>query len=179
LYGGSGLGLSIAKKLVTCMGGNIEVTSELGVGSHFNFNIITYPELDVVIKEVVISSNIKINELSILLVEDNLVNQTLVVEILKSKGSKNVSVADNGQEALNLLDLHDYDVILMDINMPILDGVATTRAIRKKFPNRNHKIIALTANVEKEDLYMYLKNGFDDTISKPIHMDLLIKKILK
>ncbi|QVK20036.1 transporter substrate-binding domain-containing protein [Mycoplasmatota bacterium] len=177
-YGGSGLGLSIAKKLINIMGGSIKVYSKVDVGTTFTFNLILNSPMEEY-EEEASSLEIDITKLSILVAEDNRVNQTLVIELLKSRNVLDVDVADNGRIVIDMLKIKEYDLILMDINMPVLNGLEATKIIREKFPHRNHKIIALTANVLKKDIENYLMNGFDDTIAKPINLDVLFNKISK
>ncbi len=107
---------------------------------------------------------------SILVVDDYLINQEMTKEMLEMMGCQ-VDVAEDGQEALDLCKNHSYDLIFMDIQMPKLDGVAATHAIRQQEGNRKHTpIIALTANALTGDREKYLEAGLDDYLSKPIRM---------
>lgn len=165
-FGGTGLGLTISKELVEILGGKIYFDSEVGKGSAFHFEV----EFD---KSYVINSEIEeedisddVNNINILLVEDDKINQILAEKILK-KQKNNVVIANNGLEALELITENKFDIILMDIQMPELDGMETTRIIREKF-KINTPIIALTAYAAKGDKEKFIKNGMNDYISKPI-----------
>lgn len=111
--------------------------------------------------------------LRILLAEDNLVNQKVALGFLKRYGYR-ADVAGNGVEVLEALKRQQYDVILMDINMPELDGIETTRCVRRDWPaNEQPRIIAMTANALREDRTEYLANGMDDYVSKPVRPEQL------
>lgn len=117
--------------------------------------------------------------LSALLVEDNKINQNLAIAILEVSGI-GVTLAENGLEAVELLEQHDYDVVLMDIHMPLMDGVAATKAIRAlPSPRCDIPIIAVTANAMKGDRETYLDAGMDDYVSKPIDPALLSEAIMR
>jgi len=173
-YGGTGLGLAISKSLVEMMDGEIGVTSKIGVGSTFWFNVMfektdnvsnTVPTLnnnDVTLKK----SN---KSLSILLVEDNLINQKVATGIIKQLGH-NVTIAGNGKIGVDLYKANNYDIVLMDIQMPIMDGFTATREIRNWEQEEERKpgvIIALTANALKEDKEKCFDIGMNDFLSKP------------
>jgi CheY-like chemotaxis protein len=135
-------------------------------------------KLDKTIKEVIDKEPEKKKPLRILLAEDNLINQKVALITLKQLGYEMVDIAANGKEAVELFTKNDYGLILMDIQMPELDGMEATKEIRKY--EREHKkkkvyITALTANAMKEDVEKYLKSEMDDVITKPFTRRELIK----
>jgi len=170
-YGGIGLGLAISKKLAELMGGEIGISSKLGVGSTSWFTIksedCTIPNTNNNLeRSVTLPSKIKF-----LLAEDNLINQKVSSLMLKQIGYE-CDIANTGREAYNMHKENNYDIILMDILMPIMDGMEATNMIREwdKTSNTNGStiIIALTANAFKEDIERYLCNGMDYYLSKPL-----------
>ncbi len=180
-YGGTGLGLAITRQLVDRMGGEIWVESELNKGSSFicEFEFETLKRKNSpspVRKQPKISSLEKISR--ILVVEDNLLNQKYLKGILK-KQNLTFDMANNGLEALNLIDKHTYDVILMDIRMPEMDGYQTTIAIRgmDDNPNKDAIIIALTASALVDEKEKAVEAGMNDHLSKPYTVDELFDVI--
>jgi CheY-like chemotaxis protein len=139
---------------------------------------ITKTEEESSIQEIKSDTAIKLSDANVLLVEDNLINQKIVLLSLK-KAVKNVDVANNGKEALDKFGSIKYDVILMDIQMPIMNGIVTTKKIRniEKSSNTHTPIIAITANALLGDKEECLAAGMDDYISKPFQIETLIKKI--
>lgn len=179
---GTGLGLSICKQLVEQQGGNITVESTRGKGSVFTC-CIPYTMSEDQVKPAEVSNRpfVKLSGLKILLVEDTPFNQLLAVEILKKNiDSVTVLVAENGKEALDLLETHkDFDIILMDVKMPVMNGYETSEAIRAQ-KERYYKtvpIIAFTANAVPEQLDKCRQAGMNDWITKPVDDKLLIQKI--
>ena len=169
-YGGSGLGLSISRSLAELMGGTIEAASEIGKGSEFRLGLQldAAPENSLQRKEASRDLVPLPEELDVLLVEDNKVNQKLAVRLLERLGCR-ASVAENGLEALALLDRYDYDLILMDCQMPEMDGYETTRRIREgEHGRRRVPILAITANAMENDLDRCLASGMDAYLTKPI-----------
>ncbi len=116
------------------------------------------------------------DEVQILLADDVIENRMLIETILKKEGYT-IQLCENGQEAVNLARLHTYDVILMDIQMPVMDGLKATQLIREKSMNQNTAIIALTAMTSKGDEIVCLEAGCDDFVNKPIKQELLLNKI--
>ena len=183
-HGGSGLGLNIVKQLIDMMNGTIAVKSKLTIGSAFTF---TFPLLKSTKKAIEPESNIyndtkslPVKKLKILIVDDMQVNQFLAETILQDLGFES-DTADNGKIALELLEKNNYDVILMDLQMPKMNGWEVTKYIRNKMPP--HKatipIIALTADITKRDVDMCKEVGMNAYVSKPINETDLHDKILR
>lgn len=183
-YGGTGLGLLISKNICEYMGGEIWVESKENEGSTFTFTVmLKKPEQDSLEQFTAVNKDSsfsleKLKGLKVLLVEDNELNQELAIDLLMSKGM-NVLVAENGQEALDVLDVETFDVILMDCQMPVMDGFEATKRIRKQDQYKNLPIIALTANVMKEDVDLIKKSGMNAHIAKPINPDKMFLTIAK
>jgi PAS domain S-box-containing protein len=182
-YGGTGLGLTICARLVQAMGGRIWVESSLGHGSVFNFTLQVQLEMDDVTVSTLAgalatqpSEEAVPQNLNVLLVEDHAVNQMLAVALLKRWGHQ-VTVADNGQIALDLLAQNVFDVVLMDMLMPVMDGIETTQRIRAAETDAHQHIIAMTANAMESDRERCLQAGMDDYISKPINAQELQQKL--
>ena len=173
-YGGTGLGLSISRRLIELMGGHIQVRSEAGVRSDFWFEL-SFPVSTVDLSKIDISSDeTSAAELRthhagarILLVEDTPINQEVALDLLAEAGLE-ADVADNGKTAVECVQNDHYDLVLMDLQMPILDGIGAAQAIRA-LPDRQHlPIIAMTANAYAEDRTQCLNAGMNDYLAKPI-----------
>ncbi len=184
---GTGLGLAISRNIVKLMGGHIGVTSKLGEGSVFWFTVCTQKadpdyQKDEIVTDLTSSGPAELN-LDVLLVEDKKINQKVISLMLNSMGCR-VNIANNGQEAVDMVEAKiqqtpdkAFDVIFMDIQMPVMDGISATRIIREKFPQQKI-IIGLSANVLPGDIEFFLKNGLNDYIVKPTRSEHIYRKLL-
>lgn len=179
-YGGSGLGLAISKKLLDAMGSNIRVKSKLGTGSEFSFKIQCKkgkPKKTENKPETLSREKPKtLKGLKILLVEDNLINTRIARQILE-KWEVQVEVAQDGQIAIDKFRPGKYDLILMDLHMPNVDGFEATRAIRIR--DKQIPIVALTAAVKIQDKDKVLEAGMNEFVSKPFKPNELFELITK
>jgi CheY-like chemotaxis protein len=177
VFGGTGLGLAISKKLVELQGGSISAKSILGKGSTFSFILNFDKTMDPYeIESDTIEFVTEIKNLNVLVVEDVKLNQLFIKTILNDFGFKN-DVADNGIIAIDKLQSNTYDIILMDLMMPEMNGFEATEYIRKEM-NFKIPIIALTADVTTVDIEKCKAYGMNDYISKPIDEKLLLNKIV-
>ena len=177
-HGGIGLGLAISSQLINLMGGRMSVESEKGKGSVFCFTL----NLELAKKPTRDTTSIKNVDLvcgSILLAEDNSANQLALSTMLKTLGCE-VELASNGKEAIKQFESFDFDLILMDCSMPVMDGYQATGEIRKSEKTRTRQripIIAITGYGSEKDEQECLQAGMDDYISKPIELTTLLSKL--
>ena len=181
-YGGTGLGLSITKNLLELQGGTIAVQSKLGYGCKFTFTIkykkSLSKELEVPDVEAIKPMSTELGKIKVLLAEDNEVNQLLAKSILMHWGLE-TRIATTGNEVLEILNAEDFDVVLMDIQMPDKNGLEATVEIRNLADKRkrNIPIIALTANALKGEEKKYVAVGMDDFLTKPFKEKELLEVI--
>ena len=179
-YGGSGLGLSITRELVRFMGGLIEIQSEKNSGTTVTIKLPLKKNTQGLQQEVttvtgMIDSNQNCLEgLNILAAEDNEFNR-LLLKFIFDKHHINYEIAVNGKEAIRLLNQTEFDLIMMDIQMPDMDGLEATAQIRQQL--KEIPIIAMTAHAVKEELEAYLTVGFTDYITKPFEETALLDKL--
>ena len=192
-FGGTGLGLAICRQLVKLMGGDLKATSVPGEKTRFYFTLnlpidkeihpeaAHAPELNMGRILLVDDNEINLHifsEMRVLLVEDHPINQKAIIPILGKLGLKNVTVADNGLIALDMISNINFDLVLMDIQMPYMDGYETTREIRKlKKKSAGVPIIAMTANAIEGDREKCLAAGMNDYLSKPIQKKALLNTL--
>lgn len=175
-YQGAGLGLSIVKKLIALFDSDISVTSKLGEGTTFTFDIVfdsNTQKVQELINEIKVDLSLDYRY-SVLIVEDNRINQMVTKKIM-DKNNVNCTIVDNGYAAIEVLEKEKFDVILMDINMPLINGFETTRKIRQK--GYNIPIIALTAFAKDEVIDEALSSGMNDVLIKPFEGNTLFQII--
>ena len=184
-YGGTGLGLAICRELCSAMGGTIGVESQQGVGTCFRVELpiqqtkrapARVPEADIATATLAAEGA---DGLKVLVAEDNMVNQQVVVALLSELGIT-PSVVDDGEKALNAWSQSEWDVILLDVCMPVMDGPTACRRIRSREVSegrRRTQIIALTANVMQHQLQDYFDAGMDHIVAKPIQVAELFKAL--
>jgi CheY-like chemotaxis protein/nitrogen-specific signal transduction histidine kinase len=185
-FGGTGLGLSISKRLTELAGGNMHVTSTIGTGSVFTVEIpytiaqeATHEQETISAADTALAAQLAAR---ILLVEDNMFNQMVATDSIADMFPKaELVIADNGQIAVDKIMAEHFDVVLMDVQMPVMDGYTAARTIRALTDPAKNKtpIIAMTASVIKSEVDKCYESGMDDFIAKPFDKDLLQQKIIK
>jgi signal transduction histidine kinase/ActR/RegA family two-component response regulator len=175
-YGGTGLGLAISRSLVDLMGGEIRCESQLGEGSEFLFSIPFVLAQDAAASPAVGEQrseeeiNDELKNMRVLLAEDNEINQLIVIELLRDVGVT-VTTVENGLEAVKAVEKEPFDLVLMDIQMPEMDGLTATMQIRANPKYKDLPIVALTAHALSEDREASLKSGMNEHLTKPIDPD--------
>ncbi len=171
-FGGTGLGLAISRQLVERQGGKLEIESKVGLGTKLVFNLPfeINRTASLVKKEQIVVPEFNLENLKILVVEDTYFNQMLIIELLKKqiKGVV-IEVAENGEKALQILEMELFDLILMDVKMPVMDGFEATQKIRKKEHLKHIPILGLTANALPEQVEKCRLAGMDAVVTKPIN----------
>jgi PAS domain S-box-containing protein len=178
-FGGTGLGLAITRHLVSIMDGELDVQSTAGVGTVFKVRLPLKKadKIEVKVEEKLESDLLDLEGLSLLIVEDNRINRLLAFTLL-DKWGVNYDWSENGKDAIEKLANKKFDIILMDMQMPVMDGLEATRFIRNEL-HLDIPIIALTANAFKDDADKCLQSGMNDVITKPFEPSILYNKILK
>lgn len=182
-FGGTGLGLTISYELVKLMGSELKIKSKKNICTTFYFTIRLKSAKKGNLKPLFKQNKIDItanNFLNVLVVEDNLMNQK-ILEIMLQKRCASINFAKNGVEGLDLYNKNDYDLIFMDLQMPIMDGYEATKMIKstRKYINNMIPIIAVSASAYTDDKRNALEAGIDDFLSKPVELDKLNKLLIK
>jgi two-component system, sensor histidine kinase LadS len=182
-FGGLGLGLSIVKKLVDLHKGSIELISDVGKGTRCNISLpYTIVEEKPLAKPIIQKPTFDLGGAKILVVEDNDVNQFIMNTVLSRWKNTGFSIAGNGEEALEALQREHYDIVLMDLQMPVMDGYEATECIRRGEAGEaytNIPIIAVTADTTESTKIKVRQIGINEYMAKPIDQTALYEKILE
>jgi PAS domain S-box-containing protein len=178
-FGGSGLGLSIARSIVQIMGGTIQIESEKGKGTRVDIHIPMRISNDKTKQEIVEMTDLQksLKGLRVLAVEDNELNR-MVLQVILKKCEVVLSIAHNGQEAIDLIQEKEFDIILMDVQMPIVDGLEATKYIREELKSST-PIIGLSANAMREEVEICKQAGMNDYLVKPYSERALVEVMRK
>lgn len=178
-FGGSGLGLSIARSIVQIMGGTIQIESEKGKGTRVDINIPMRISNEKTKQEIVEMTDLQksLKGLRVLAVEDNELNR-MVLQVILKKCEVTVSIAHNGQEAIDLIQEKEFDIVLMDVQMPIIDGLEATKYIRDEL-KLTTPIIGLSANAMREEVDICKQAGMNDYLVKPYSERALVEVMKK
>jgi CheY-like chemotaxis protein len=181
-YGGTGLGLAICRNLIELMAGRIWIESEIDKGScfyaEFAADFVEAAPSAAVSLAAPTEQTLDLAKLKVLVVEDNAINRMIINKLLAKMAIK-ADNAEDGVEALKAVQLENYDLILMDMQMPRMDGLSATRKIRELSDLKQPHIIALTANAFEEDKQRCFEAGMNDFLSKPIVFDTLVERLKK
>ena len=193
-FGGSGLGLTICQNILQIMGSRLEVSSEVGKGSEFSFEILVeeapvevVEEMDKVRESIEESKSAQLSsgkmeqraKAKILLAEDNALNQQVISKLLNRLGY-NVVLVEDGKEAVDALNRWEFDMVFMDLMMPVLDGISATKIIRETLPPAKQPVIvALTANSSEDDINNCMAVGMNDFLSKLVELETLDKTLIE
>jgi CheY-like chemotaxis protein len=178
-FGGSGLGLSIARSIIQIMGGTIQIESEKGKGTRVNIRIPMRISNDKTKQDIVEMTDLQksLKGLRVLAVEDNELNR-MVLQVILKKCEVVVSIAHNGQEAIDLIQEKEFDIVLMDVQMPIVDGLEATKYIREELKFTT-PIIGLSANAMREEVEICKQAGMNDYLVKPYSERTLVEVMKK
>ncbi|MCP4293116.1 MAG: response regulator [bacterium] len=187
-FGGTGLGLSICQQLTELMGGNIWVQSKLGEGTTFHFTLPFEEMAEDAANEFLekmfekedngmTNPGLPLEDISLLLVDDNEINREVIGEILRQRGAR-ITLAENGKEGADKALNSPFHLVLMDMQMPIMDGPSATRLIREEISSEQLPILALTANAQAQDQKVCIEAGMNDFLAKPVEPTELVDKVL-